>query len=215
MKFRAKFQPCTDTVECLLSVNFLTLKATLVLCLHSKSYVVGLIEHQYTRALTPTASILGGTNLNVWCDQKKTDHTKHPTLNGRETEASARFRWQLNEIIWKILIEKKKNHVSVSSEELTDSVTGQFGFERNKRLHQCAHSHLLYHMEHFEPNWRTIKLPGMHLLPRNALTKMSDTQLHQNHVNKCSSFSKSWGWTDILVLNMIFSFCCSFTNTRA
>lgn len=108
MKFRAKFQPCTDTVECLLSVNFLTLKATLVLCLHSKSYVVGLIEHQYTRALTPTASILGGTNLNVWCDQKKTDHTKHPTLNGRETEASARFRWQLNEIIWKILIEKKK-----------------------------------------------------------------------------------------------------------
>lgn len=26
---------------------------------------------------------------------------------------------------------------------------------------------------------------------------MSDTQLHQNHVNKCSSFSKSGGLTDI------------------
>lgn len=90
------------------SVHFLNLKATCVLCLHPKFHVVGLIEHQYTRALTSTASLLGGTNLDVWCDQKKTRHAKHPTLNGRETEASASLRWQLNEVIWKTLTGKRK-----------------------------------------------------------------------------------------------------------
>lgn len=64
----------------------------------------------------------------------------------------------------------------------------QFGFKKNKRLHQHAHSHLLHHMEHFEANWHTVKLLGMHHPPGNALTKMLETQRHRNHTNRGSSF---------------------------
>lgn len=72
-----------------------------------------------------------------------------------------------------------------------------------------AHCHLLHHMELFEPNWHTIKLPGMHPLPRNALTKMPETQLSQ--VNKRSSFSKSRKLC-YFSADWFSPTCCSFTN---
>lgn len=63
--------------------------------------------------------------------------------------------------------------------ELPDFLMTGYGRAHSQhRGLQCAHSHLLHHMEHFEPHWHTIKLPGMHPRPRNALTKMPKTQLN-------------------------------------